>query len=634
MSELRIAFRHGLGDCVQVSHLLQLYRKRGYRILLAGEDNKRWTWRFAGVDEFIKDAPHHQWGYPGGFDDLAQPDWRKNKVAHNFNRRPFPDIGEPRELWDELCRVKIDARPLIPADAKEEALRFLDGLPEPYILLHAVGSNWRSRKSLSDSIQRKLIEQLLAKTTGSVIVLDWDKRAVCPANPRVRGLLPRWGMIDQARLAALYELSHLVIGIDSGPFHFASFMDIPALGVFRSLHHCRVCLPNQNATYLVPSRFHAHWQHPERRDRWRMVEYPGPEPTADDIAEAALRILGETEVRREQKNGVQVKLAELHHAAMARIAGSYTYRRVGHDERPMTLRLDGTIGEGAAGCERTWSLSREVPHKLSIYGDYSLTCELVEGDDGVWRGRWDDHERMPIELARSNGVKPEPLPANAGLLDRLYSRLLQSKPSGAELTPEQIPEGWEYVAPFEAGYHGTAVHAGYLPQWAAIWDEVRPRRYLVVGVLLGTAESFAIRATDHHPERIVAVDVDLLDYNPERDSMTYAYRNITGAFGGRYKGELVTVRADSKLSKAHVALGPYDLIFVDGEHGTTAVLRDLDAAFSCLAEGGIILVHDIELPGDDVGIAYRQWVAEHPDVQHREVSGEHFLLGLGMVARR
>jgi len=85
--------------------------------------------------------------------------------------------------------------------------------------------------------------------------------------------------------------------------------------------------------------------------------------------------------------------------AVARLEGGrFLYRRLGYDERPLSLGPGGVVGEGAAGCERYWSV-HEVDGRpvLSLLGENGVTCRLVE-DDGIWRGRWLNAERMPIEL--------------------------------------------------------------------------------------------------------------------------------------------------------------------------------------------------------------------------------------------
>jgi hypothetical protein len=79
----------------------------------------------------------------------------------------------------------------------------------------------------------------------------------------------------------------------------------------------------------------------------------------------------------------------------------FDYKRVGHDSRPMTFLEVGAIGQGAAGCEVSWSLKDDGDGGLvlEIYSYEGVTCRLIEGIDNVWRGSWLHHEKMPIELA-------------------------------------------------------------------------------------------------------------------------------------------------------------------------------------------------------------------------------------------
>jgi hypothetical protein len=76
----------------------------------------------------------------------------------------------------------------------------------------------------------------------------------------------------------------------------------------------------------------------------------------------------------------------------------YEYTRVDHDCRPLELKPDRTIGRGAGGLERTWTITTigGVP-TLFLFSEDSPTCGLVP-QNGAWVGRWYRHERMPIRL--------------------------------------------------------------------------------------------------------------------------------------------------------------------------------------------------------------------------------------------
>lgn len=76
----------------------------------------------------------------------------------------------------------------------------------------------------------------------------------------------------------------------------------------------------------------------------------------------------------------------------------FLYVRVGYDERPLELRADGTVGTGAAGCERFWAVNTlDGKLVLTILGDDAPTCHL-HAENGIWRGNWFSYEQMPIEL--------------------------------------------------------------------------------------------------------------------------------------------------------------------------------------------------------------------------------------------
>jgi len=79
----------------------------------------------------------------------------------------------------------------------------------------------------------------------------------------------------------------------------------------------------------------------------------------------------------------------------------WLYCRVGYDQRSMSFRPDGTVGDGAAALERFWNIQELTePYRivLDIQSQECRTCRLILSLDGIWEGRWDEHERMPVEL--------------------------------------------------------------------------------------------------------------------------------------------------------------------------------------------------------------------------------------------
>ena len=391
MPELRIKFdRHGLGDCVHFAHALQLYKRRGYDITVQAEENKLFVWKVAGVNIVQGGGlPDHSYHYPAGFDDLSKPDHETNKVAFGLRNEIMPPLEElgltQEQAWDELCAVRLSAHAYISPEAHAEAERFLEGMPRPIICFHSRGTNWHERKSIPTDAAFETILKLLDQTGGSVIVLDFDRRAPMVGDARCKGIKPTWGHVDIDRLCALLERTDLLIGVDSGPFHLAAFTNVKALGVFRSLLPNRVCLPNPNAVYLAGENLDEHWCK-RRPVPWNIATYSGPNPTADDIVQRA----------SEHLNGVSGE-----DMVRMRRSGRYLYRRVGYDERIIKLEVDGTISDGAEDCERRWTLrNSDGIDVINIHGKAGVICSCNEVHDNrlAFRGCWTQFEKMPIEL--------------------------------------------------------------------------------------------------------------------------------------------------------------------------------------------------------------------------------------------
>ena len=91
--------------------------------------------------------------------------------------------------------------------------------------------------------------------------------------------------------------------------------------------------------------------------------------------------------------------ARFEHLEAALADRLFFYHRVGHDARPMQFLPDNSIGYGTAECERFWFI-HEHQHRptLTICSENEVTCQLQQDENGIWRGRWSDHERMPVEL--------------------------------------------------------------------------------------------------------------------------------------------------------------------------------------------------------------------------------------------
>ena len=101
---------------------------------------------------------------------------------------------------------------------------------------------------------------------------------------------------------------------------------------------------------------------------------------------------------------------KIFHEAIRRLTSwVFNYHRIGFDHRPLTFHKDGTVGQGARARELFWNC-KTLGHKviLEIRSQTTLTCQLVEGRDKVWRGRWVCCEKMPIELSPLGRLQASP----------------------------------------------------------------------------------------------------------------------------------------------------------------------------------------------------------------------------------
>jgi hypothetical protein len=94
-------------------------------------------------------------------------------------------------------------------------------------------------------------------------------------------------------------------------------------------------------------------------------------------------------------------------------AGDWWYNRVGLSGRAIQFLSDGTIGSGAAGCERWWNVKRpeggQEGMELHVSGEQGLTFRARLHGDGAWRGRWEAFERAEVILTPIEEAK-RPIP--------------------------------------------------------------------------------------------------------------------------------------------------------------------------------------------------------------------------------
>jgi hypothetical protein len=196
----------------------------------------------------------------------------------------MPNIGSPRDLWEEYCSVPLNILPHLPPEACQVASRWLRELPRPIVLLHSHGNTGSERKNLEPEKCRRLYRRLLDETDGAIVLLDWDNRVPRIAHGRVRHLSDDWTRADTATLLALMSQSDLLIVVNSGPLHAARLQDIPAIGVWtHGGSPVTWSLPRSRQINLVMSRERPPW-YARSRAPFHLIPTTDDEPAMDQIA--------------------------------------------------------------------------------------------------------------------------------------------------------------------------------------------------------------------------------------------------------------------------------------------------------------------------------------------------------------
>jgi len=130
---------------------------------------------------------------------------------------------------------------------------------------------------------------------------------------------------------------------------------------------------------------------------------------------------------------------------------------------------------------------------------------------------------------------------------------------------------------------------------------LRPASYLEIGTFKGGSALVVAAAMDasDNTGRLVCVDP-----NPQ----------IAPEHWKRLEQRTTLLQGFSPgiLSRAYeVADGPFDFVFIDGDHTRAGVIRDANGVLPFAADGAYLLFHDSFFP--DISQAIRDFVAQHPD---------------------
>lgn len=173
----------------------------------------------------------------------------------------------------------------------------------------------------------------------------------------------------------------------------------------------------------------------------------------------------------------------------------FTYDRIGFGQRPMELRLDGSIGIGYAACEKRWTY-RVLDGKptLVIVGEAHKGSEVgmmfLTLQNGIWRGPWEYHERGPVELHPPPKWRP---PAWWSLRDGTWDRDIWD--SVVRDNEYRLPEKIDDVV-LDVGAHIGSFSFACLARGArVIAVEAEPSNYRL---LLGNLAPYGERVVCHH----------------------------------------------------------------------------------------------------------------------------------------
>jgi hypothetical protein len=267
-----IRFEHGLGDCSNFAQQVPLYLRRGHKIEIECTLDKEPVFRAAGANIVQHAAAVHGWPHapsPGRPDH--DDHWSGNKPAYNLSQHPLPDIGRYRDLWSEYCNVDITLDQFITQQHTDTIDRFFESVTGQVICLHTYGNTGTESKNLNDEETIRLYRGLLDYTDTTLLLLDWDNRVPRISSHRVRHL-SQIGHIDVLTLYYLLQRAALLIGVDSGPLHFARFTKCPVVGLWTHHFPSHFSLPRRNTLHVVSREWHE-WAK-FRRVAFQIVECP------------------------------------------------------------------------------------------------------------------------------------------------------------------------------------------------------------------------------------------------------------------------------------------------------------------------------------------------------------------------
>jgi len=300
-----INFRHGLGDAVQLTLVLKHLRHYhpDWQIDVASLAGKHSAFHGLCRRSVLLSQQDR---FRGRYDRVYDLDWPECPTCY----AGWPSSKAERCLVDvfqlnpipEMCRYEIRRG----QHAMRLARRYLEGTCKataaeagryPAVLIHYEGNTSAEHKNLPVETARRLCEEIV--DCGAIpVILDWDSRSPLPDGKRIHNPhadLELWGGTgtgDAEVLAALVELSTLLVGVDSGPLHVAGATSTPTLGVWTGHHPLHYFSLADNVVHLVP-RDHARLLRGDREVGERYFRQHYRYRPYDDLQEALIAAVRE-----------------------------------------------------------------------------------------------------------------------------------------------------------------------------------------------------------------------------------------------------------------------------------------------------------------------------------------------------
>lgn len=273
-----LEFDHGLGDCVQLTVVLQHLQKLrpDWAVDVAGRPDKLSCWQ--GLCRMVK--PRSDDLDRRGYQEVIRLDWHECRTADGAapSTKPTRCLREVFGITPqrELCRYQIEVAPAAQQRAGDYLASLCPAGPKsdgrfPVVLIHYEGNTSADRKNLPHELVQDVCQTILDQQHVPVI-LDWDHRSPLPDGARIHCPAadhPLWqgvGTGDAETLAALIEASTLMIGVDSGPLHVAGATTTPTIGVWTHHHPVHFFDLAENVFHLVPGDHESLVTGPAARD--------------------------------------------------------------------------------------------------------------------------------------------------------------------------------------------------------------------------------------------------------------------------------------------------------------------------------------------------------------------------------